>query len=250
MSVADQTSEIGTLRACEHAGDEPFLSLLVVRGGTASMYPLPEEGKVLIGRAQHAAIRIEDRSISREHAVLHLGDGIRIEDLGSAIGTRLQSRNLGPRELAELVPDMLIELGQVVLVVQRGRLEQARQRWISPALFELRCDDEFQRSADGRAPFALARLEIEGALDAQLVPLLIVSVLAPQDLVCSPAPGRFEILLLEATMEAAEVRLERVASLLRQRGLTLRLRVSCSSRDGRAPPSSQSRPVRATPSRP
>jgi hypothetical protein len=235
VSVEQQTSESTAFGAGEPPADAPPLSLLVVRGSTATTYPLPEQGRVLIGRSPHATICVDDRSISREHAALHLGDGIRIEDLASANGTRVQSRALASGELVELVPDMLIELGQVLLVVQRRREGQASQRWLEPAPFELCCQEESRRAADDHAPLALARLEVEGALAAPVVSLLVVSALAPQDLVCSPAPGRYEILLREATMDDAEARLERVAALLRERGLTLRLRVSCSSRDGRVP---------------
>ncbi|MEJ7728822.1 MAG: sigma 54-interacting transcriptional regulator [Polyangiaceae bacterium] len=102
------------------------LCLLVIARGVVHTHVLPESGKVIIGRAENCDVRIEDPSISRRHAALHVGapvsSGIRsaqrpstpppeprkngapkrarrrgpalaIEDLGSANGTFLR----GPR---------------------------------------------------------------------------------------------------------------------------------------------------------
>ena len=48
---------------------------------------LPEQGTWSIGRGDNADIRILDPQSSREHARLHMGQGVWIEDLGSANGT-------------------------------------------------------------------------------------------------------------------------------------------------------------------
>src|SRR3954454_17949240 len=40
-----------------------------------------------IGRGADNAIRIDDPSVSRHHACLHVGDEVTVEDLGSANGT-------------------------------------------------------------------------------------------------------------------------------------------------------------------
>ena len=56
----------------------------------ASTHPLPETGRVTLGRAEDNAIVIDDASVSRHHAVLDLGPPPTIEDLGSANGTRVR----------------------------------------------------------------------------------------------------------------------------------------------------------------
>src|SRR5947209_6748452 len=68
------------------------LTVRIIRDGVAEQHPLPKAGKVVIGRAKGADIRIEDASISRQHAALHVGPTLTIEDLGSANGTRVAGR--------------------------------------------------------------------------------------------------------------------------------------------------------------
>src|SRR4051794_34253088 len=97
--------------------DKAF-SLLVVRDGEISSYPLPAAGKLLIGRAPHADIRIDHGSVSREHAALHVGEVFRIEDLESVNGSRVRDVPVRPSEPVEVFPDDVIDLGAVLLVIQ------------------------------------------------------------------------------------------------------------------------------------
>ena len=67
--------EIGNMEAC------------LVQVSPPTEHPLPESGTV-IGRATSAALRVDDPSISREHArILHQGGFWQIMDLGSSNGT-------------------------------------------------------------------------------------------------------------------------------------------------------------------
>ncbi|WP_437486643.1 sigma 54-interacting transcriptional regulator [Sorangium sp. So ce1014] len=73
------------------------LDLAVFAGGRVTRYPLPADGQVSLGRSQENDIPIDDSSVSRRHALLHLGPRIALEDLGSANGTRLRrERAAGP----------------------------------------------------------------------------------------------------------------------------------------------------------
>lgn len=56
------------------------------------IYPLPSSGKVILGRAEDANVRIDDPSVSRRHAALHLDPPMRVEDLGSSNGTFVRRR--------------------------------------------------------------------------------------------------------------------------------------------------------------
>lgn len=58
----------------------------------ALIHPLPASGKVILGRAEDVDVRIEDPSVSRRHAILHLDPPMRIEDLGSSNGTLVRRR--------------------------------------------------------------------------------------------------------------------------------------------------------------
>ncbi|MEI9951031.1 MAG: sigma 54-interacting transcriptional regulator [Pseudomonadota bacterium] len=65
------------------------LEALVYVRQTCTTHPLPEHGKLRLGRGADNDIRIDDQSVSRYHLLIHVGDGIEVEDLGSANGTLL-----------------------------------------------------------------------------------------------------------------------------------------------------------------
>lgn len=64
--------------------------LLVFLGGETLSFLIPAHGQVSIGRAPENDVRIDDTSISRKHALLHLDDEPWVEDLGSANGTSVR----------------------------------------------------------------------------------------------------------------------------------------------------------------
>lgn len=92
--------------------------------------PLPPEGRLTIGRGEGCDLRVAHPSVSRKHALLHVNP-LRIEDLGSANGTRVAGRRLAPGETADLAPDQTVEFGSaIILVVQDAR--RARPGEASP----------------------------------------------------------------------------------------------------------------------
>src|SRR6202042_793817 len=76
-----------TARRLDHDDGSP-LALLVVGGATVQSIALPTRGAVLLGRARDCDVTIADGSVSRRHARLHVSP-LRLEDLGSANGTRI-----------------------------------------------------------------------------------------------------------------------------------------------------------------
>ncbi len=65
------------------------LEALVYVRQTCTIHPLPAHGKLRLGRGTDNDIRIDDQSVSRYHLLIHVGDSIEVEDLGSANGTLL-----------------------------------------------------------------------------------------------------------------------------------------------------------------
>jgi two-component system, NtrC family, response regulator AtoC len=71
----------------------PAYQLVVFSGEDIRTFDLPVTGDVTIGRGEGSTVRIEDPSVSRRHAVIHVsdasraGDALEIEDLGGANGT-------------------------------------------------------------------------------------------------------------------------------------------------------------------
>ncbi|MEO6576591.1 MAG: FHA domain-containing protein, partial [Polyangiaceae bacterium] len=66
--------------------------LSVFAADSVSTHPLPASGRVTIGRAPDNDVVIDDASVSRHHAVIDMGPPVKIEDLGSANGTRVRPR--------------------------------------------------------------------------------------------------------------------------------------------------------------
>jgi DNA-binding NtrC family response regulator len=66
---------------------EPAYQLVVFSREEIRAFDLPGAGEVTIGRDEASAVRIDDQSVSRQHAVLRVGASLEIEDLGGANGT-------------------------------------------------------------------------------------------------------------------------------------------------------------------
>jgi DNA-binding NtrC family response regulator len=185
---------------------------------------------VVIGRAHTATVRIDHGSVSREHAALHLGSTIRLEDLGSSNGTRVRDVPLAPGVQVEVFPDDVIDLGAVLLVLQYRRPGQRLRRVCHPAMLEICVEEECARAS---TPFAVARLDVEGGLSPHAVQLLLASALRDDDLLAVRAPGTYEVLLREASPQEAETRIEAAAKQLALREVRVRTSLACSPRDGR-----------------
>jgi len=86
---------------------------LMVESGPYAGRAFSVEGAVVIGRGEHVAVRIDDVTISREHAAIRPGadGGWELVDLGSANGTLLNDGRLGAA--AHLREGDRIQLGQV-----------------------------------------------------------------------------------------------------------------------------------------
>jgi two-component system, NtrC family, response regulator AtoC len=105
--------------------------LVVVAGDGVTVVPLPARGSVTLGRDAECDVCIDNRSVSRRHAILHLGPPLRIEDLGSANGTFVRdARSTGDtlathplrqlsREMLEITVGERVNLGSIPIVVRR-----------------------------------------------------------------------------------------------------------------------------------
>ena len=97
--------------------EEKTFSLLVVRDGETSTYPLAATGKVLIGRAREADVRIDHGSVSRDHAVLHLGPTLRIEILAAPTERAFVTLRSSRTSQMQSSRSDVVNLGAVLLVV-------------------------------------------------------------------------------------------------------------------------------------
>jgi transcriptional regulator with PAS, ATPase and Fis domain len=96
--------------------------------GGSRVVDLPARGALTIGRTRSADLTIEHTSVSRKHAVLHVAPtGVRVEDCGSMNGTRVGGKKLKERQIVDLAPGTVIEIGKAMLVVQGDAPPSARE---------------------------------------------------------------------------------------------------------------------------
>ncbi len=107
------------------------LKITVFAAGVTSAHDLPAEGAVTLGRSNECDVWVDDPSVSRRHATLHVAGGaVALEDLGSANGTYirrpgdgsetadLSQTRLSPGRRVPLAPGASFQLGSAVLVLR------------------------------------------------------------------------------------------------------------------------------------
>ncbi len=121
------------LKAYRHVG--PLELVIYIAGDDPKSRRLPSEGTIRIGRDSHNDIEIPDASVSRHHALLHIGPQLIIEDKSSCNGTEvykpgkhsgtdttIANRPQHDRSFPVEVGDR-INIGSVTLVVRKAQLE-------------------------------------------------------------------------------------------------------------------------------
>jgi two-component system response regulator AtoC len=176
--------------------------LLVVTGHRAETFRLPASGEVMIGRGLDCQVRIDDATLSRNHALLQVGDGLVLRDLGSANGCYVGGRQLAPNESINIAPGVVIVLGGVTVVVQRGHSSTRLRHVRSHEYYEARIEDECARAEASKTTFSVARIKCasDGAVRTESV---LSRWLRPMDVVALYAPNEYEILFVDTAAEPA-----------------------------------------------
>jgi two-component system, NtrC family, response regulator AtoC len=91
--------------------------LFVVGEGHVGSYPLIEGRALVIGRDPDCDVPLIHPKISRRHALVHAGDPVVFEDLGSTNGTLVGGRRIDPGTRTELLEGANVQLGPYVGVV-------------------------------------------------------------------------------------------------------------------------------------
>jgi two-component system, NtrC family, response regulator AtoC len=166
--MADRTSSQDSLpHSTLHAENiqlEAGQAYLIVMGaGPLQRVPLGGRTPLIIGRADDADVHLVDPLSSRQHAALHVGAKIEIEDLGSANGTRLNDARLASGTRVEVQMGEPIAIGSSVLMLQKSQTPAPSQRLFQHGYFQARVVEACEQAKIARSSFALVRVSVSGS---------------------------------------------------------------------------------------
>ena len=194
---------------------------------------LPKVGAVVLGRAAECDIRIDDGSISRNHAVLQLAPELRIIDSSSVNGTWVRDERLAPNQSVEVRLDEAIRLGSVTIIVQRRSRQVGPTRRIrTHAYFENRVEDQCDLAQRRGSQFVV--LHVVGE-DSTVLRDTVLAAVGNDDIVAAYAPEELEVLLVATAPADGALLVQALERSLAQRGIAVRLGSAWYPRDGRTP---------------
>jgi DNA-binding NtrC family response regulator len=234
----DRGKEARTVRASQ-GGAPAVLFLLVMSPGGSTSVRVPEQGELVLGRAEDCDVRIEDAKLSRRHAILRTGARVEIVDLGSMNGTFVREKRLAPNAAVEVAPGDSIALGSTVLVLRRAEPSERPYHRLTHRDFEAHVAEEHARASRGAGTFALVRLRFGIATagaqteEHSAAPGVLAGWVRDTDLVAEYAPHVYELLLPNATPEDANARVGALCAQLEKSRVSYSVAVAAYPRDGR-----------------
>ena len=234
-AINEETTEMGARPGHPLDLDDPAALHLVVMGdGVFRQYPLTSGTKLTIGRGQGVEVRLSDPRASRNHACLHVGEKLVLEDLGSANGTAIRDSKLAPKERREVSPGEAIAIGSTVLMVQRTWSREKRKLLLPHGYFETRLEEECSRAERTGSNFAVVRVKLargQGDAGARAVAM----ELRTSDVLAIYGPDDLEILLVDTKPTVVDATVKRIIAKLSKEGLAAQTGAACFPRDARAP---------------
>jgi two-component system response regulator AtoC len=210
------------------------LQLIVVSRASFAHYELPPAGQVVLGRAEQCDLRIEDPSVTRRHAVLHIGrtggERLELEDLGSVNGTRVRQQRLEPGVRVTVHPGEAFYVGSVLVMIQTREASGAGVPQHAP---DMETKREEPRTLGRGAPIGAApplRSPAASAAGTRPVPRVVddPAMRALDELVDRVAAGTINVLVLGESGAGKELVAERLHASSPRRDRPL-LRLNCAA---------------------
>ena len=218
------------------------LELLIFGSETFVRHPLPDAGTLTLGRSEQADVRVDDPSISRTHALLHISEGeksgtvfLHIQDLGSSNGTRIRGKRLEDREMAPIVAGEVVDLGLTMLIVQRGATAARPRRLWTHGYFEVRLEEECERAARSGSNFSVIRVAIDEGVQPSKVEEMLTTTIRSFDVLASYVPREYELLLVDTTAMQTEQLIAGLRNRLLEQDIEVDIGFAMFPQDGRGP---------------
>jgi len=205
------------------------LVLMVYGPSGFAGHPLPSRGTVVIGRERGADVAVDDTQVSRNHAALHVGIDLRVEDLGSANGTRVCGRVVAARTPIEVGLGDPIQMGGHVFVVQRAPTGERLRRVHRADYLTDRIEEECARDET----FSIVRVAADGERAHEALSVL-ARELRPRDVIASYDSADHAAMLPDTGAELAALLVERIKARLVERELGARIAAVTYPEDGRS----------------
>jgi two-component system, NtrC family, response regulator AtoC len=200
--------------------------LLVFNGSSSWIYQLPVSGSVVIGRSEAADLRIDDPSISRQHAKLVvLGDTITLTDLGSQNGTLVNHQRIeGPHLLR---PNDVVAIQKATILLHAHSVANRAAVELDPEAFRQRLEAEIDRAVRYERAFSVLCIVWDDPVDRRANERTVGEQLRRIDATSWMEDGVMHVLLAEVSGEAASA----VAARIRDKqGASVRIgQASCPS---------------------
>jgi transcriptional regulator with PAS, ATPase and Fis domain len=200
------------------ASSARFRLLILGDNAIAGIHVLPETGTVTIGRDPDNVVQIEDDSISRHHAILHVENNrLSIEDAGSSNGTTVRKQPLAPNRRVDLGVNELVTVGHVTLVVQPRFAPAQTSRLATQDYFQTRLEEECARAERTNAQFAVLGIRAQATAE-NAVTHALMTTMRQSDVLARLGERSYALLVLDATPEQAAPVAERMVAAIRQVG--------------------------------
>jgi two-component system, NtrC family, response regulator AtoC len=181
-----------------------FRLLIVADTEVLATHMLPDSGSVTIGRDPDNTIQIEHDSISRRHAVLHVGRVITIEDLGSSNGTKVRDTPIPAHQPRELGVNELVTAGALTLILQPRFAPAVTNHVATHDYFQARVEEECARAGRSDVQFAVVGIRTAAIAPQNAVIDGLMGTLRQSDVFATFGEHVYELLLLDTTRTQAE----------------------------------------------
>ena len=186
---------------------------------------------MILGSASDCDVVVADPSVAPRHARIEVGPPSSLEDLGSGRGTQVGATPVPPGGRAELAPGAAIQLGAVVLLVERLRGSTPR-RILSRDYLEDRVQEECYRAERKQTVFSLLRIAVRSSASTDAVEQVLGGTLRLVDVVACHAPREYAVLLCETPPAGAELVTARLREDLGKIGASPSIGIAFYPRDG------------------
>lgn len=173
-------------------------------GDHCESYQLHRNAQLRVGSSPDSDIRIEHPSVAPLHAVLHIGQQVEVEDLGSVTGTLVRNERLRAGQKVVLSALDSLAFGDIVVELQRRSTTVMRQI-LASGHFHSRLEEECARALRKSSPFTLMWVIASPSAPTTQVEALLAKCLRTVDVVGHFGANEYQVLLTDTDAAGSNI---------------------------------------------